>query len=125
MFDPGHSLFLRGLSLFHGWLPFLLLFLVARLGYDRRALPAWTVLAWTLMLVSYIFLPAPANNPLIPVNVDYVYGFSDTAPQHWMNQNLYFMLLMTAGPLGLFVPTHLLLKKLFKNADGKIAAIKG
>ena len=41
MFMPDHSLFLRGLSLFHGWLPFLLLYLVWRLGYDRRALPAW------------------------------------------------------------------------------------
>jgi len=38
MFDANHSLFLRGLSFFHGWLPFLLLFLVKRLGYDRRAL---------------------------------------------------------------------------------------
>ena len=33
-----HSLFLRGLSLFHGWLPFLLVYLVWKLGYDRRAL---------------------------------------------------------------------------------------
>ncbi|HEX2748458.1 MAG TPA: hypothetical protein VHM91_10700, partial [Verrucomicrobiales bacterium] len=30
------SLFLRGLSLFHGWLPFLLFFLIRRTGYDRR-----------------------------------------------------------------------------------------
>ena len=36
MFDANRSLFLRGLSFFHGWLPFLLLFLVKRLGYDRR-----------------------------------------------------------------------------------------
>jgi hypothetical protein len=45
MFMSNHSLFLRGLSLFHGWLPFLLLYLVWRLGYDGRALPAWTVVA--------------------------------------------------------------------------------
>ena len=38
MFDAENSLFLRGLSLFHGWLPFLLVYLVWRLGYDRRAL---------------------------------------------------------------------------------------
>jgi len=42
MFDAHRPLFLRSLSFFHGWLPFLLLFLVARLGYDRRALLAWT-----------------------------------------------------------------------------------
>jgi len=44
-FMADHSLFLRGLSLFHGWLPFLLVYLVWRLGYDGRALPAWTVVA--------------------------------------------------------------------------------
>ena len=32
MFDGTRPLFLRGLSLFHGWLPFLLVFLVSRLG---------------------------------------------------------------------------------------------
>jgi hypothetical protein len=87
MFDSHRSLFLRGLSLFHGWLPFLLLFLVIRLGYDRRALLAWTSLAWGAILISYFFLPAPGatlTNPLAPVNIDYVYGFSDTAAQTWM-----------------------------------------
>ena len=45
MFKHENSLFLRGLSLFHGWIPFLLLYLVWQLGYDRRALlsigPCW------------------------------------------------------------------------------------
>src|SRR5437868_1339491 len=36
MFDTQRPLYLRALSLFHGWLPFLLLYLVRRLGYDRR-----------------------------------------------------------------------------------------
>src|SRR6266704_1036493 len=38
MFESHRSLFLRGLSSFHGWLPLLLIFLVWKLGYDRRAL---------------------------------------------------------------------------------------
>ena len=37
MFDPKLSLFTRGLSFFHFWLPILLLWLLRRLGYDRRA----------------------------------------------------------------------------------------
>src|SRR5437762_13963784 len=45
MFDPNIPLFVRGLSTFHGWLPFVLLWLVWRLGYDRRALRAQTVAA--------------------------------------------------------------------------------
>ena len=45
MADPNRSLFLRGLSLFHGWLPFLVYYLVKKLGYDRRALVGWIAIA--------------------------------------------------------------------------------
>ena len=40
MFDEKIPLFVRGLSSFHGWLPFVLLWLLTRVGYDRRALRA-------------------------------------------------------------------------------------
>ena len=46
MFDPDKPLFVRGLSLFHGWLPFLLLWMVWRLGYDRRALLGQIAVCW-------------------------------------------------------------------------------
>jgi len=114
MFDGHRSLFLRGLSFFHGWLPFLLIFLVARLGYDRRALLAWTGTAWTAMLISYFLLPAPGAilaNPLAPVNVDYVYGFSDQVAQTWMPGWMWLGLLLVALPTLIFVPTHFLLRK--------------
>ena len=55
MFDPAIPLFVRGLSPFHGWLPFLLLWLVARLGYDRRAFGAQTVLGIAVLLVCYFW----------------------------------------------------------------------
>jgi len=45
MFDPHLPLFTRGLSLFHGWLPLLLIWLLGRVGYDQRGLFAWTGLA--------------------------------------------------------------------------------
>jgi hypothetical protein len=57
MFDHHLPLFTRGLSLFHEWLPLLLVWLLLRLGYDKRAYPAWTMLAAALVLVSYFFLP--------------------------------------------------------------------
>jgi hypothetical protein len=111
MFMADHSLFLRGLSLFHGWLPFLLVYLVWRLGYDGRGLPAWTVLAWALILVCFFFMPPPRPDPgLEPVNIDYVWGFSDTEPQHWMAPGLWVAGLMVLMPLILFIPTHLLLR---------------
>jgi hypothetical protein len=116
MMDEKLSLFARGLSLFHGWLPFVLLWLVARLGYDRRALPAWTVLSWVLMVICYFVLPAPPapeDKSWLPVNVNYVYGPSDAAAQTWMPANAYFALLLVAFPLVLYLPAHLLLCRLF------------
>lgn len=118
MFDAHRSLFLRGLSCFHGWLPFLLWFLVARLGYDRRALVAWTGLAWVAMLASYFFLPAPGAklaNPLAPVNIDYVYGFSDTAAQTWLPGWAWLVCLMVALPGLICFPTHCWLRRYAKS----------
>ncbi|MBB4196645.1 hypothetical protein CCR94_20350 [Rhodoblastus sphagnicola] len=106
------SAFLRGLSLFHGWLPVLLVWLVWKLGYDRRALLAWTGLAWSAMLVSYFFLPPPSPDAgLAAVNVDYVFGPSDTEPQRWMAPSLWLVTLMS-GLLAVFwFPSHVVLSK--------------
>ena len=120
MFDRNLPLFTRAISLYHGWLPLLLVWLLARLGYDKRALPAWSALATVLVLVSYFFLPpagAHLPNPNTPVNIDYVYGFNDQAPQHWMNQNLYVVLWIAALCLLVFVPTHLVLRKVYRPAE--------
>jgi hypothetical protein len=119
MFDHNLSLFTRGLSLYHGWLPLLLVWLLARLGYDKRALPAWSALAVPLVLISYFFLPpagAHLPNPNTPVNVDYVYGFNNQVPQHWMNQNLYVVLWIAVLCLLVFLPTHLVLGKVYRPA---------
>jgi hypothetical protein len=40
MFEAEKPLYLRGLSLFHPMLPPIMIFLLIRLGYDPRALPA-------------------------------------------------------------------------------------
>jgi hypothetical protein len=116
MFSPKLSLFTRGLSFFHFWLPFVLVWLVWKLGYDKRALPLWTVLAWGLMLVGYFFLPAPPappSHPNLPVNVNYVYGLSDAQPQTWMPPLVWLTVMLAGLPALVYVPTHLLLKRLF------------
>lgn len=119
MFDSERSLFLRGLSSFHGWLPFLLVFLVARLGYDRRGLKVWTVTAWGLMLFSYFFLPRPGAvlaNPKAAVNVNYVFGLGEEVAQTWMPELAWLSLLLVGLPTLIYLPTHLALKKFFRPA---------
>lgn len=116
MFDPQLPLFTRGLSLFHGWLPLLLVWLLFRLGYDKRALPAWTALATGLGLVCYIFTPpagAHPTNPNLPININYLYGFNDKQPQHWVNQTIYVILWLGVLWLVAFLPTHLALRQIF------------
>ena len=116
MFDRHLSLFTRGLSLFHGWLPLLLVWLLFRLGYDKRALAAWTALAAGLGFVCYFFTPpagAHLANPNLPLNINYLYGFDDQKPQTWVNENIYVIIWLGGLWLGAFLPTHLALRKLF------------
>lgn len=116
MFDDKYPLFTRTLSFFHFWLPFLLLGLVWRLGYDRRAFALWTVFAWVLMGICYVAMPAPTTTPAWqtqPININYVHGFSSKQPQQWMDPDWYFTLLVVAMPLVIFLPSHLLFGWLF------------
>ncbi|MGA2893735.1 MAG: hypothetical protein ABSE22_12755 [Xanthobacteraceae bacterium] len=123
MFDADRSLFLRFLSLFHGWLPFLLLYLVLKTGYDRRALPAWTGLAWVLLVVCFLLMPPPTPHPgLTPVNINYVYGTSDHAPQTLVPAVVWFIGLVVGLPLLAFVPTHFLLVRFMPEASSSGAA---
>ena len=117
MFDPAKPLFLRALSGFHGWLPFLLVFLVRKVGYDRRAFAAWTVLATASLLVSFLFLPRPSAVPdMTPVNVDYVWGLSDVAAQTWMHPWAWLALLVFGLPLVMTAPAHFALKRFLRDA---------
>ena len=117
MFDPSRSRFTRGLSLFHFWLPIFLVWLLWRLGYDRRAVFRWSGLAWVLMLVCYFCMPAPSPDITdrdLPVNINYVYGMS--GQQEWMHPLAYLGLLLVALPVCVYVPTHLVLRTVFRDA---------
>jgi len=113
MFDSSHSLLLRLLSLFHGWLPFLLVYLVWKTGYDQRAFWPWTLLAWALLLVCFFLMPPPMQNPgLMPVNINYVWGTSDTAAQTLVPPYVWLAGLLIGLPLIVFAPTHYVLKRI-------------
>jgi hypothetical protein len=110
MFRDTIPLRARELSLFHGWLPFLLAYLVWQLGYDRHGFLAWTMLAWALILVCFFFMPPPDPNAgLTPVNINYVWGPSDNAAQTWVSPHVWLAGMMTGMPLLLFWPVHILL----------------
>lgn len=114
MFRDSISLFARGLSLFHGWLPFLLVYLVYKLGYCQKAFWSWTFMAWAAMLISFFFMPAPGDvlaHPNQPVNINYVYGFSETSKQNWLTDEAYLLVLMVLLPVIIYWPTAKLLNK--------------
>lgn len=70
MFNPEIPLFIRGLSLYHIPLPFLLLWLVWRLGYDPVAWRLWIPVGWGVLLLTW-WLSAPEHN------INWVYGPAD------------------------------------------------
>ena len=102
MFKREIPLFVRGLSLFHVWLPFLLLWLVYRLGYDERAWAAQTLLARVVLLPRY-FLTKPSEN------IDWAFGPGGKARTR-VAPGPYLILIMAFFPACIYFPTHLVLK---------------
>ncbi len=105
MFDSRKPLYLRALSLFHVFLPALLVWMIARLGYEPEAWIAQTALAWFVLPLCYRFTD-PAEN------VNWVFGFGNK-PQKLMPPLAYLGLLMVGFPVLIYLPTHLLLRSLF------------
>ena len=112
MFDEANPLFNRSLSLFHGWLPFLLIWLTARVGYNPRAALAWIATAWVLLIVCYLWMPAPPADPMdpnLPVNITYVYGFEGRPEQ--MSEIAWLGVVLLLQPLAVVGPMHWMLKR--------------
>lgn len=121
MFEP--PLFLRFLSFFHFWLPFLLLYVVWRVGYDKRGFLLWTVITCIVLTVCYFYMPPPSpekdpvtgaqlRDPNLPVNINYVFNIaSDDVAQGWAHPNAYFALLMAVLVVGIYLPTHLMCQR--------------
>jgi hypothetical protein len=105
MFDVQKPLYLRALSLFHVLLPILLLWMIARLGYTRKALIAQTVLAWTVLPLTF-WLTEPEQN------VNWVFG-PPSVQRSRLSAILYLGFLMVAFPVLVYLPTHVLLRALF------------
>lgn len=61
MFDPDIPLFVRGLSLYHLPLPFVLFWIVWRLRYDTSAWRIWLIAGWSILLLTWL-LATPERN---------------------------------------------------------------
>jgi hypothetical protein len=103
MFDRSRPAYLRAMSLFHVFMPPLLIYLAVTLGYDPLALPAVTLLGWVVLILSYL-LTDPAHN------INLVFGPPGEREQP-LPPLLYLALLMVALLLLLYLPTHWLLMR--------------
>lgn len=115
MFDPGIRLYVRGLSTFHIWMPVLLLWMVWRLGYDRRSIWLQIFVCWALLLASFLLTDPrqPRRGyPYESVNVNRVFGPQPVEVQHWMPPVAYLALQLVLYPLVIYWPTHLVLKRI-------------
>lgn len=107
MFDPKIPPFIRALSLFHVALPILLVWLLHRLGYDRRAFLWQTLVAIVVLPISYL-----ATHPR--ENINWVYGFGEK-PQNILPASLFVLFLMIAIPLVIYLPMHFLFGRIFQK----------
>lgn len=106
MFSDDTPRLVRGLSLFHVFLAWVLVWLIYRLGYDRRALRAQTLITWVVLPVTYGFTD-PSRN------INFVFGFEVTG-DIFPSGPLWVALLMVALPLLVYLPTHLLFIRMFR-----------
>ena len=103
MFEAERPLYLRALSLFHVLLPVMLLFLLRRLGYDPRALPAQTLLIWIVLPLTYL-LTDPADN----INLAFGFGLE---PQTRVHPLLHLGSAMLLLPALVCWPMHRLMQR--------------
>jgi hypothetical protein len=105
MFDADKPIYLRSLSLFHIFLPPLLLWLIYQLGYDENALLAQSAVALLVLPICYHFTSRKDN-------INWVFGPGATAQQK-ISPRLHLLLMMIAFPLLIYLPSHLFLLMIF------------
>jgi hypothetical protein len=108
MFDEQYPLWLRGLSLFHIPLLVILIWMLVRQGYDSRALWAQTLLAWTVLMLSWL-LTEPEGSA---GNVNWVHGLGPDAGE-LLPPVPYLLAYMALLPILVYLPTHFVLTRFF------------
>lgn len=105
MFDETEPQLIRLLSgTFHLILPPLLLYLLLRLGYDRRAFRSQIMLALLVLPLTFVVTERTDN-------INWVYGLG--GPQTVLPPLVYLCLFFVALVVLIYLPSHLLFKHFF------------
>ena len=112
MFETARPLLGRLLSLFHVFVPILLLYAVWRLGHDRRGWRLQTLICWLVLPLSFWIGDPPANLNFLwsPFGIEQV----------WMPPILFLAFCMVAYPLLIYLPTNALLTAWLRRAGRPI-----
>lgn len=112
MFESWRPLFSRLLSLFHVFVPILLLYALWRLGHDRRGWRLQTLLCWLVLPLSFWIGEPEANLNWLwaPFGLQQV----------WMPPVVFLGFCMIAYPLAIYLPTHALLTAWLRRAGRPI-----
>ena len=105
MFERDRPRLLRGLSLFHVPLPLVLLWMLAAYGYDDRVGLAGAVALAALVLPVSRLVSTPDKN------INWTYGLGSARPR-WPAWG-YVLALFAGFVLFVFVPTDLLLRRIY------------
>ncbi len=104
MFNPHEAIGLRLLSAFHVALPFVQIWAVRQVGYDRRALPLQAAIAAAAMAVGRLVGPAANIN----------FSFRDPVFRASFGAAPVHLAVILAALVGVaYVPTHLVLARLY------------
>jgi hypothetical protein len=104
LFAPQYSLAVRLLSLFHVVLPFLLIWVLCRIGYDSRGFVLQTVVTAAAFAASRFTLPAKNMN----------FAFTDPFfRRQWGPPPVHIAVSVLFMILVVYLPTHIFLRKVF------------
>ena len=116
MFAPDFSSFNYAVSLFHVWMPYVLLYSLRMVRYNRLAVFTQSVVGCVVILLSFLL----TKDMFGPVgNLNKVYGLSDNAPQTWMHPWLWIIVVMLYCSLCIYAPMHFLFMRIFKPTKRK------
>lgn len=103
MFEPSLPLVFRLSSLFHVFVPLLLLYAVSRLGHDPRGWRLQSAICWIVLPLT-----AGLTDPVRNINwIAAPFGIEQT----WLPGWLYVLVCMAAYPLLLYLPTAFVLRR--------------